>query len=161
MRSRERVAEFLSNSGVDHVMREFGESTKNSVLAAQALGCTVAEIAKSVVFAGRETAVVIMSGDKKVDQAKLSEVVGERVRIATPEEVRLRTGFPGGGVPPFPHGAGVAVYPDASLARFRYVWAAAGTPNTVFRIGTSDLLKLVGRGPYALSAEPGTVKETP
>ena len=151
MGSRERVADFLSRSGVAYELREFGESTRNSSLAAQALGCTVAEIAKSVVFVGKAIAVVIISGDRRVDRGKLSTAVGEEVRVATPEEVRRRTGFPIGGVPPFPHESGVVVFPDASLARFRRVWAAAGTPNAVFSIGPSDLLKLVGRGPYELS----------
>lgn len=134
-------------------MREFGESTKNSALAAEALGCTVAEIAKSVVFVGRGTAVVIISGDKKVDASKLAREAGEEMRIATAEEVRERTGFPVGGVPPFPHRSGVLVYPDRSLTRFADVWAAAGTPNVVFRIGSSDLMSHLGQGPFDLSRD--------
>jgi prolyl-tRNA editing enzyme YbaK/EbsC (Cys-tRNA(Pro) deacylase) len=129
-------------------LREFGESTRNSALAAQALGCTVAEIAKSVVFVGKTAALVVISGDRRVDLARLSRVMGEEVRVATPDEVRERTGYPIGGVPPFPHVQGVAVLPDASLTRFDRVWAAGGAPNVVFRIGTSDLLRLVGRGPF-------------
>jgi prolyl-tRNA editing enzyme YbaK/EbsC (Cys-tRNA(Pro) deacylase) len=134
-------------SGVRHELREFDESTKNSALAAQALGCSVAEIAKSVVFVGERTAVVIISGDKRVDGAKLLKVIGAELRIAKPNEVREMTGFPIGGVPPFPHGDGVAVLADASLARFSHVWAAAGTPNSVFRIGTPDLLRLLNTAP--------------
>ncbi len=152
MGSKERVSQYLSDSGVAVEFREFGESTRNSELAAQALGCTVAEIAKSVVFIGRVTAVVIISGDKRVDVEKLSERLGEPLRIAKPEEVRERTGFPIGGVPPFPHAAGVSVLPDSSLTRFSSVWAAAGTPNAVFRIATKDLLRLVGKGPFPLAS---------
>jgi prolyl-tRNA editing enzyme YbaK/EbsC (Cys-tRNA(Pro) deacylase) len=107
----------------------------------------VPEIAKSVVFVGKSTAVVVLSGDRRVDAVKLSRQAGEEVHVAKPDEVRDRTGFPIGGVPPFPHVEGVTVYPDSSLFRFQHVWAAAGTPNTVFRIGTADLLRLVGRGP--------------
>jgi len=151
MGSRERVVDYLSKSGVDYELREFGESTRNSSLAAQALGCTIAEIAKSVVFAGVGTAVVIISGDKRVNTSELTKVAGERMAAATPDEVRQRTGFPIGGVPPFPHGEKVIVLPDASLARFPRVWAAAGTPHVVFRIAASDLLRLVGRGPFELS----------
>lgn len=151
MGSRERVAEYLSKSGVSFELREFGESTKNSSLAAQALGCSVAEIAKSVVFVGASTAVVIISGDRRVDPSRLAEAVGGEVRVAKPDEVRERTGFPIGGVPPFPHAQGVEVLPDASLARFRAVWAAAGSPNAVFKIGTQDLIRLVGRGPFELA----------
>ena len=151
MGSRERVAEFLSESGARHEIREFTQSTKNSALAAQALGCTVAEIAKSVVFVGVKTAVVIVSGDKKVDTSKLGRILTGQVRTAKPDEVRERTGFPIGGVPPFPHTAGVEVLPDASLTRFREVWAAAGAPNAVFKIKVADLLRLVGKGPFDLA----------
>jgi len=149
--SRERVAEFLSRSGAGFEFREFGKSTKNSALAAEALGCTVAEIAKSVVFVGDNPVVVVISGDKKVDSSKLATTLGETLRIASPDEVRKMTGFPIGGVPPFPHDKGVNVLPDSSLTRFRTVWAAGGTPNAVFRIGVTDLLRLLGKGVYELS----------
>ncbi len=152
MGSRERVAGYLAASGVPFEIRGFGESTRNSELAARALGCSIAEIAKSVVFVGKSTAVVIISGDKRVDAAKLSKLTDEEMRVAKPDEVRERTGFPIGGVPPFPHAEGVAVLPDSSLMRFESVWAAAGTPNAVFRIASSDLLRLVGRGPFGLAA---------
>ena len=151
MGSRERVAEYISKSGLKVEMREFDGSTSSSALAARALGCSVAEIAKSVVFVGVGTAVVIISGDRKVDAEKLAKETGEKMRIATPAEVKERTGFPIGGVPPFPHGAGIAVYPDLSLERFGAVWAAAGTPNAVFRIGASDLIAHLGRGPFDLA----------
>ena len=147
MGSRERVSEFLSKSGAKYELREFDGSTKNSALAAEALGCSVAEIAKSVVFVGEKTAVVIISGDKRVDGAKLARLMGFELRIAKADEVRDRTGFPIGGVPPFPHDEGVEVLADASLERFGHVWAAAGTPNSVFGIGTAELLRLLGSEP--------------
>ena len=150
MGSRERVAEHLARSGVNYELREFDESTKNSSLAAKALGCAVAEIAKSVVFVGRRTVVVVTSGDKRVSVGKLAGRVGE-TRMASPDEVRRRTGFPIGGVPPFPHGDGVTVFPDVSLTRFPSVWAAAGAPNAVFRIDPADLIRLVGTDPLDLS----------
>jgi prolyl-tRNA editing enzyme YbaK/EbsC (Cys-tRNA(Pro) deacylase) len=149
--SRERVSEYLSRSGVRFELREFDESTKNSALAALALGCSVAEIAKSVVFVGEKTAVVIISGDKRVDGGKLAKVTGTELRIAKPEEVRDRTGFPIGGVPPFPHGERVTVLADSSITRFGHVWAAAGTPNSVFGIETPDLLRLLGTVPVDLA----------
>ena len=147
MGSRERVSEYLSKSGVRFELREFDQSTRNSALAAQALGCSVAEIAKSVVFVGEKVAVVIISGDRRVDRAKLASVMGTELQIAGPDEVRERTGFPIGGVPPFPHGKSVTVIADSSITRFGHVWAAAGTPNSVFRIGTSELLRLLGDAP--------------
>jgi prolyl-tRNA editing enzyme YbaK/EbsC (Cys-tRNA(Pro) deacylase) len=96
--------------------------------------------------------VVIISGDKRVDASKLSRVLEMELRVAKPGEVRDRTGFPIGGVPPFPHSAGVVVLPDSSLTRFGEVWAAGGTPNTVFRIRSSDLVRLVGKGTFDLAA---------
>jgi prolyl-tRNA editing enzyme YbaK/EbsC (Cys-tRNA(Pro) deacylase) len=149
--SRERVAEYLAGAGVGFEIREFGESTKNSALAAEALGCTVAEIAKSVVFVGETTSVVILSGDRRVSANKLGGVVRGEVRIAKPDEVRDRTGYPIGGVPPFPHSPGVRVFADTSLERFRTVWAAGGAPNVVFKIGSDDLIRLVGGASHDLS----------
>jgi prolyl-tRNA editing enzyme YbaK/EbsC (Cys-tRNA(Pro) deacylase) len=149
--SRERVSDYLAKAGIKSEIREFAESTKNSSLAAEALGCTVAEIAKSVVFVGPHPAVVVLSGDKKVDSEKLGRLVGGPVRVATPEEVRSSTGYPVGGVPPFPHLNGVRVFADSSLARFGFVWAAAGAPNEVFRITAEDLVRLVGEGMHDLS----------
>ena len=147
MGSRERVSDYLSKSRAKYELREFDGSTKNSVLAAQALGCSVAEIAKSVVFVGEKTVVVIISGDKRVDGAKLANIMGADLRIAKADEVRDSTGFPIGGVPPFPHGESITVLADTSLTRFGRVWAAAGTPNSVFRMGTPDLLRLLGSKP--------------
>ena len=144
MRSRERVARYLAAEGVEAKVVEFDQSTKNSTLAAQALGCSVAEIAKSVVFAGSGAVVVVLSGDKRVDAKKLAMKVGEDVRVASPEEVRRLTGYPIGGVPPFPHDEGVRVIADASLTSHRLVWAAAGAPNAVFAISVPDLLRLSG-----------------
>jgi prolyl-tRNA editing enzyme YbaK/EbsC (Cys-tRNA(Pro) deacylase) len=149
------VEGYLSESGLNVEIRKFEESTKSSELAARALGCTIAEIAKSVVFVGNGTAVVIISGDKKVDTLKLAKEAGEPMRKATPAEVKERTGYPIGGVPPFPHREGVLVYPDVSLERFREVWAAGGTPNAVFRVSSSDLLRRLGRGPFDLSTLQG------
>jgi prolyl-tRNA editing enzyme YbaK/EbsC (Cys-tRNA(Pro) deacylase) len=151
--SRERVAEYLSKSGAEFQLRDFDESTKNSSLAARVLGCTVAEIAKSVVFVGRQTVVVVISGDRRVDQGKLARATGEALRIAKPDEVRTRTRYTIGGVPPFPHDPEIVVFLDESLERFDHVWAAAGTPNSVFRIGTRDLLRLVGRGSHDLAEQ--------
>ena len=147
--SRERVSGFLAGCGAEYEIREFDGSTRNSALAARALGCTVAEIAKSVVFVGSQTAVVVASGDRRVSVPRLSAFMG-KARVARPDEVRERTGFPIGGVPPFPHCQELAVLPDGSLTRFQSVWPAAGSPNAVFRRNTGDLIRLVGSGPFDL-----------
>jgi len=144
--SVERVRKHLLGLKLSADIRVFDTSTKNSALAAKALGCTVAEIAKSVVFRGRGAIVVVISGDKRVDTRKLSEVTREQVAVATPEEVRTLTGYPIGGVPPFPHADGVRVLCDESLRRFEHVWAAGGAPNAVFKIGSEELVGNVGGG---------------
>ncbi len=152
--SRERVAEYLGKTGLKTEIREFDGSTRNSALAAKALGCRVEEIAKSVVFLGPAAVVVVLSGDRRVDVTKLEALVGGPVRVATPDEVKEATGYPVGGVPPFPHREGVTVIPDSSLTRFGAVWAAAGAPNAVFRIRPDELAGLVGREPADISVGP-------
>jgi prolyl-tRNA editing enzyme YbaK/EbsC (Cys-tRNA(Pro) deacylase) len=142
--SVERVREHLLAHGLNVEVREFDSSTKNSALAAKALGCSVAEIAKSVVFRAGGAVVVVISGDKRVDTKRLSELTSEVVSVASPEEVRTMTGYPIGGVPPFPHVEGVRVFCDVSLRRFEHVWAAGGAPNVVFRIGARELVENVG-----------------
>ena len=142
--SVERVKRHLASLNLEVEVREFDSSTKSSALAAEALGCTVAEIAKSVVFTTGGAVVVVLSGDKRVDTRRLSEFTGGRVTVATPDEVRTMTGYPIGGVPPFPHTSGVRVLCDASLLRFEKVWAAGGAPNVVFRINPRDLVENAG-----------------
>ncbi len=142
--SVDRVREHLLALKLNTDIREFDTSTKNSALAAKALGCTIAEIAKSVVFRAGGAVVVVISGDKRVDTRKLSELIGDGASVATPDEVRTLTGYPIGGVPPFPHADGVRVFCDESLRRFEHVWAAGGAPNVVFRIGSQELVDNVG-----------------
>jgi len=139
--SVERVRQHLEALNLETEVREFDSSTRNSALAAKALGCTVGQIAKSVVFRTKGAVVVVISGDRRVDLRKLSEFAGEEAAVATPEEVRDLTGYPIGGVPPFPHVDGVRVFCDESLRRFENVWAAGGAPNVVFRVGSDELIR--------------------
>ena len=144
MGNTEDVSRYLRESRVDYELRVLDESTRTSALAAHALGCAISEIAKSIVFVGPSTAVVVLSGDRRVDIDKLGGVAGDSLRVGTPEEVVESTGYRIGGVPPFPHRKGVSVLLDRSLGEHSRVWAAAGAPNAVFRIGTGDLTRLVG-----------------
>lgn len=142
----ERVREFLKSNGTNARIVEFEESTKNSQLAAQALGCTIGEIAKAVVFTGDQTAVIVLSGEKRVDAEKLTRVTGGRMRVASAEEVKRFTGYVAGGVPPFPHDNGIRVYPDASLTRYAKVWAAAGEQKAVMQLSVDELVRTLGTG---------------
>ena len=143
-RSSEKVRRFLSDYSIPVESVELNESTRTSQMAADALGCSVAQIAKSIVFVNHKAAVVVISGDRRVDDKKLSKILGHKVYIADADAVRKYTGYVIGGVPPFPHNEGVVVFLDSSLLRFEEVWTAAGTPNSVFKISVEALRRTLG-----------------
>ncbi len=144
-RGSKRVSAYLEWRGIEARVVTLDESTRTSQLAADALGCAVAEIAKSIVFrAGDRAVVVVISGDKRVDAEKVGALVGDRVANADAEEVRALTGYVIGGVPPFPHDPAVKVLLDGSLTRFEKVWAAAGAPNSVINLTVVQLHSEVG-----------------
>ena len=122
----------------------FPEGTKTAEDAANAIGCEVAAIVKSLVFVvGDEPVVALVPGDLRLDTAKLSAAAGGgEVRRASLEEVREATGFAAGGTPPFGHATDLRVFADPALERNDPVWAAAGTPTTGFPISISDLDRL-------------------
>ncbi len=136
-----KVADFLQEHSIESQIIEFDASTKNSQLAAQALDCSVAEIAKSIVFTAGEPAVVILSGDKRVDIQALSRILGSPSSLADPDTVLRSTGYPVGGVPPFAHSKPLKVLLDRSLERCKEVYAAAGAPNAIFKIRLDELKK--------------------
>ena len=133
--------------GPDYTVLEFDASTRTAAEAAAAIGCSVAEIAKSLVFraepSGRAV-LAIVSGIDRVDERKLGALVGEKIGRADPDFVRETTGFAIGGVPPLGHASTLATFIDAGLDGFETIWAAAGTPNAVFRVTPADLLRLTG-----------------
>jgi prolyl-tRNA editing enzyme YbaK/EbsC (Cys-tRNA(Pro) deacylase) len=141
-----KLRNFLEESGIEVKVVTLDSSTRTSKMAAEALGCEVAQIAKSIVLIGEETVVVVISGDKRVDSSKLSRYLGYEVRIANADAVRSGTGYVIGGVPPFAHEEGVKVLLDSSLARFEDVWTAAGTPNSVMRVKVDDLQRILHVG---------------
>jgi prolyl-tRNA editing enzyme YbaK/EbsC (Cys-tRNA(Pro) deacylase) len=145
-RGSRRVAEFLADNGLEAQVVTLDDSTRTSKMAADALGCTVSQIAKSIVFTNGGPLVVVISGDKRVDSRRLSKLLGEKFEIADANAVRRGTGYVIGGVPPFPHDEGVRVILDSSLGRFEEVWAAAGTPHSVMKISVEALRELVGGG---------------
>jgi prolyl-tRNA editing enzyme YbaK/EbsC (Cys-tRNA(Pro) deacylase) len=126
---------------------EFEAGTRTATDAAAAIGCAVAEIAKSLVFrtttSGRPVLVIAL-GDKRVDEEKVAAAVGERIGRANADFVREATGFAIGGVPPVGHARPLIVLIDETLLRFDNIWAAAGTPNAVFRLTPADLVALTG-----------------
>lgn len=126
---------------------EFDATTRTAADAAAAIGCTVAEIAKSLIFRGLSSnrpVLVVASGVNRVDEAKVAEAVGENIGRADADFVREATGFAIGGVPPVGHANPGTVLIDQSLMAFAEIWAAAGTPNAVFRLTPSELIALTG-----------------
>jgi prolyl-tRNA editing enzyme YbaK/EbsC (Cys-tRNA(Pro) deacylase) len=127
---------------------ELPASTRTAKEAAQAIGCTVAQIVKSLIFRGSGTGkaiLVLASGVNRVDEKRLGELAGEPVGKADADFVRRQTGFAIGGVPPIGHPAPIETYIDADLLQYGEIWAAAGTPRAVFRLKPQDLTK-VSRG---------------
>lgn len=122
----------------------FPEGTKTAEDAAAAIGCPVSAIVKSLVFTVDGVAVVaLVPGDLRLDTKKLAAAAGgNRAARASLDEVREATGFAAGGTPPFGHAMPVRVFADPALRRNDPVWAAAGTPTTVFPISIADLDRL-------------------
>lgn len=123
---------------------EFEAGTRTSQEAAAAIGCTVAEIAKSLIFrsADGRAVLIIASGVNRVDEKKVRALLGQKIERADADFVRETTGYAIGGVPPVAHLKPPLVLIDADLQRFQHVWAAAGTPNAVFRVSPADLIRL-------------------
>lgn len=144
-----RVADLLRERGHHGDVRMLSDSARTAAEAAAALGCSVAEIAKSIVF--RRTSddaavVVITSGDNRVDVGKVEALVGG-IGKADADFVRSATGYAIGGVSPVGHPDGTVVLVDRDLSRFETIWAAAGHPHAVFPLTPSELIVLTGVTP--------------
>lgn len=144
----QRVAAAAHDLGLNITIKEFTETTRTAEDAAHAIGCTVAQIVKSLLFVvdGRPT-MALVSGPNRLDEAKLAALCGvgkNKVKRADADTVRETTGFAIGGVPPFGHATRLSVYIDQDFWQFEVIWAAAGTPNAVFAITPADLERVTG-----------------
>lgn len=140
-----RVRAALRAAGHADNIAEFPAGTRTAADAAAAIGCTVAQIAKSIVFrAGDVPVVVIASGANRVDTKKLAALIGEPVRRADADWVRAATGFAIGGVAPLGHAGPVRLVLDRDLLTLSPVWAAAGSPSHVFRTEAAELVRITG-----------------
>ncbi len=150
-----RVEAALAALGVPARVVEFLESTRTAAEAAAAIGTSVAQIVKSLVFVvGDEPILVLASGANRVDTAKLAARLGRAVRRASAEEARAATGYVIGGTPPVGHARPLRTFLDPDLLRFDEVWAAAGAPNAVFPIAPETLQRVTGAEVLDLRAEP-------
>lgn len=141
----QRVQSALRELGLSCEVMELAETTRSAKEAAQAIGCQVAQIAKSLVFKGGNTNrpfLVITSGSNRVDEKKLSTLVGEPIEKADADFVREKTGYVIGGVPPLGHVEKIKMFIDEDLMKYTELWAAAGTPHAVFKLAPGDLEKI-------------------
>jgi len=142
-----RNAQLLRLADILTDVVEFEQPVRTSAEAAVAIGCSVAEIAKSIVFRGQASGLAVMvvaSGDNRVSEAKVAALVGEGLGRADADFVRAATGYVIGGVAPFGHAQPCRVLLDEDLQRFSAVWAAAGTPYSVFPLSPAQLQRLTG-----------------
>lgn len=147
----DRFTEAARAQGLHPDVRRFPEGTKTAADAARAIGCEVGQIVKSLVFMAEGPGVdarpllALTSGSNRADVAILAALAGaEAVRRASPEEARAATGFAVGGTPPFGHPERLRTYLDDDLLAHDEVWAAAGTPDSVFPLTPADLLRVSG-----------------
>lgn len=142
----QQVAHLLTAAGVTGRVRELAESTRTAAEAASALGCEVGAIANSLVFISDDVPVLVLtSGRHRVDTEALAARWGRGpLRRATPEQVRQATGQAIGGVAPVGHPRTLPAVVDQALADYSRVWAAAGTPRTVFPTTVDELLRITG-----------------
>lgn len=145
--SARKVQDTLAALDLDFQVVELPSSTRTAQEAADSVGCAVEQIIKSLVFRALETdrpIVVLASGGNRVNENGLAQIVGEPIGKANADFVRERTGFAIGGVPPVGHSEVIDTYIDEDLLQYEYLWAAAGTPNAVFRLRAADIKRMTG-----------------
>ncbi|WP_422074020.1 YbaK/EbsC family protein [Tranquillimonas rosea] len=145
-KSLKRVRAALDEAGLDAEIVEMGE-TRTAQQAADAVGCGLDQIVKSIIYRGEESERAILfltAGGNRVDDTLAAQAAGEPLGKADATLVRAQTGFAIGGVAPLGHTAPVRTFCDPLLTTFDVVWAAAGTPRHVFPIPAGDLLRLTG-----------------
>ena len=145
--SAQRVQEALMKLGLTLQVVELPDSTRSAAEAAEAIGCSVGQIAKSLIFKTRnseEPVLVIASGPNRVNEKKIGALVGKMITKPDADFVRQKTGFVIGGVPPVGHIQPITTFIDEDLLAFDEIWAAAGTPNAVFRLTGNDLVRATG-----------------
>lgn len=144
----QKVQIALDAHGLKLEVIELAKSTRTAQDAANTLGCEVAQIAKSLIFKTSQEEkpiLVIASGTNRVSEAKIANYMLESAILrADADFVKTVTGFPIGGVPPIGHAENLKTYIDEDLLRFERIWAAAGTPNSVFSLTPEQMVQITG-----------------
>lgn len=146
--SAQRVQDYLTQQGLAHLqVQELSASTRTAQEAADAVGCTVGQIVKSLIFRGAKTSkpyLLLVSGSNRVDVHRIEESIGEKLEKPDADYVRQVTGFAIGGVPPVCHVTPLNALIDPDLLQYEQIFAAAGTPNAVFGLSPQELISLTG-----------------
>ena len=141
----QKVQDALAKLGMTLQVVELPASTRTAIEAAQAVGCQVGQIVKSLVFRAAHSdrpILVVASGANRVNEARLGELLGEPIAKADADFVHLRTGFAIGGVPPLAHAEPLTIFIDQDLLQYDAIWAAAGTPHAVFCLTPAQLVTM-------------------
>jgi len=149
-----KVQAALQGMGFTLQVVELPASTRTAAEAAQAVGCQVGQIVKSLVFRAAHSdrpVLVVASGANRVDEKRIETLIGEPLGKADADFVRQRTGFAIGGVPPVGHAERLQTFVDQDLLQYEHIWAAAGTPNAVFRLTPQGLVRMTGGQVVAIS----------
>jgi prolyl-tRNA editing enzyme YbaK/EbsC (Cys-tRNA(Pro) deacylase) len=145
--SAQKFQDMLRKNGWQHVVVEMPDTTRTAADAAAAIGCTVGQIVKSLIFMTREThrpLLVAASGANRVDEARVKQLIGEAIQKADADFVREQTGYAIGGVPLVGHSQKLLTLIDQDLMNYAEIWAAAGTPHAVFMLKPQDLVEMTG-----------------
>ena len=144
MRGVKEVKSYMEENSINGEIIMFkAEQAKTSASAAEHLGCEVAQIAKSIVLKADNPILVILSGDMRVDLKKLSEVIGEKAKLASPEYVSEEVGFIIGGVAPMGFDRPVRILIDKSIERFSEVFSSGGSRDSILKIDVNELKNVV------------------
>lgn len=151
MKSLKSFAQKVQNAvtalGFNFQIVEFSKTTRTSAEAAAAIGCTVGQNAKSLIFKSKTSGkaiLVIASGSNRVNEKLINAKLGEKISRPDADFVLKQTGFAIGGIPPLGHIQPIQTFIDEDLFLYDEIWAAAGTPNAVFRLTADDLVKMTG-----------------
>ncbi len=140
-----RVEAALAEAGIESEVLHTPDSARTAEEAARAIGTSVAQIVKSLVFTCDGAPVLaLVSGTNRLDTKALGELAGGRIERADADLVRAATGYAIGGIPPIGHPTALPTWIDRDLLAFAVVWAAAGTPNAVFPVAPDALVRASG-----------------
>lgn len=144
-KSAKNIQDALMKMGAEFKVVELAESTRTASDAAKTIGCTIGQIVKSLIFRTKHTnkpLLILVSGANQINEKSIASIIGEKIEKADAAFTREVTGYAIGGIPPIGHIRSLETFIDEDLLAFQEVWAAAGTPNAVFKLESTALLKL-------------------